>query len=165
MKRQTLKQITERLAQPVKAQKIDPFSEHVFDKMQEVFTAMDTHKKLHSQTYKATLEQVMALDYNAYTKYLADKVEALEKDYAYILENYLVYYVFDRCVPLDFVTPYQSIERILFYYQLIRLHTAAMLHAGEEITEEKLITFIQGFTKVYDHGENHLSQLLKCLEA
>ncbi|MEF9960022.1 MAG: flagellin lysine-N-methylase [Niameybacter sp.] len=79
----------------------------------------------------------------------------------HILENYLVNYIYERCIPLDGATPIESYEWMLLYYTLIKVHVIGMGMATQTgkkvIQEEQAIQLIQSFTKTYDHNDGYLS--------
>lgn len=79
----------------------------------------------------------------------------------HILENYFVNYIFERCIPLDGQTPYESMEKIKLYYLMFKLHLIGLINQKDTLTQEHIVTLIQSFTKVYDHSDDHIPQLMK----
>lgn len=74
----------------------------------------------------------------------------------YIMENYLVNYVFERCVPVDKQKPSQSFQFMQLYYDLIKLHFIGVANDSEGMNEEKIVELIQAFSKAFDHEEGSL---------
>lgn len=131
-------------------------------------------KKLKSDRYLACLEQALVgLGFNSEGQVVLEESKALyikgvnqyyrpfleEKDY--ILENYLVNYIFERCIPLDGNTPFESYERMVLYYKLIRVHLVGLAQHDEGLTEEKIVKFIQSFSKVFDHNDEYFKGVLE----
>ena len=160
--RHDLKKIPVAMNQVTKKRTLPLLEREVFEHIQEVFKELLTTKKINSASYKDLLPSLIALEYATYQNTLGEYTTKVEETLRYMLENYFVHYVFDRCIPLDAQTPYESIGRMIDYYQLLRLHLIAIMAEGR-IGEEEVVALIQGFTKVYDHGENHLSKILRCL--
>lgn len=81
------------------------------------------------------------------------------EDKGYILENYLVNYLYERCMPLDGKTPVESYKRMVLYYGLIKLHLVGIANKEGQLTEDKVIEMIQAFTKTYDHGKAYIEKI------
>ena len=77
------------------------------------------------------------------------------KDKEYILENYLVNYVFERCIPLDGDMPSESFMRLRLYYLLIKFHLVGIARANGGLDEEHIVKLIQAFGKIFDHNEQY----------
>lgn len=129
--------------------------------------------ELPSERYAECLDQVLeglgltketATLQQAYKTYLKGE-RSCYKDFleqkGHILENYLVNYIYERCIPLDGATPIESYEWMLLYYTLIKVHLIGMGLATpvgrKVIKEEQAIKLIQSFTKTYDHNDGYLS--------
>lgn len=92
-----------------------------------------------------------------YTQYYKPLLE----ERAYILENYFVNYIFERCIPLDGEMPLESFERMKLYGQLIRLHIVGMALIEGAVKDESIVKFIQSFSKVFDHSDEYIKRLLE----
>lgn len=106
---------------------------------------------------KIVLEEAKALyikGMNQYYRPFLDKK-------SYILENYLVNYIFERCIPLDGNTLLESYERMALYYKLIRVHLVGLANHNQGLTEEKIVKFIQSFSKVFDHNDEYFKGVLE----
>ena len=73
-------------------------------------------------------------------------------------------YIYERAVPLDGETLLQSLAYLKFYKQLIELHLIGLVLHHESLTKEKVVNFLQAFTKVFDHNELYRKQLIKAIE-
>lgn len=106
---------------------------------------------------KVILEEAKAKYMEGYNKYYAPFLE----ERGYILENYLVNYIFERCIPLDGNTLVESYERMSLYYKLIRMHLIGIANSYEELSEVAIVRFIQSFSKVFDHNEEYFKGVLE----
>lgn len=85
----------------------------------------------------------------------------LLKTQGYILENYVVNYIFERCIPLDAYLPIESYERMMLYYRMIKIHLIGMALDQKEISEDEVVKLIQSFTKTFDHNDECLRYFIK----
>ena len=108
-------------------------------------------------TGETTLEQA----YKLYLKGEKTCFKDFLEEKGHILENYLVNYIYERCIPLDGATPIESYEWLLLYYTLIKVHLVGMGLATKgsrkTIKDEEAVQLIQSFTKTYDHNDGYLS--------
>ncbi|MBU3811310.1 MAG: flagellin lysine-N-methylase [Candidatus Niameybacter stercoravium] len=128
-------------------------------------------KKISSKRYEGCLsEAVEGLGLTAFNKETAYKLyEEGEKTYFkpfiqerdYILENYLVNYIFERCIPLDGATPLLSYERMMLYYRMLKLHLIGIAQVEKSIEDSRVITLVQSFTKTFDHNDECLKYFIK----
>ncbi len=132
---------------------------------------MQKEKKWHSPRYEQCYQEMLSglgetreeieVAYNkGYTCY----VQPFLEENAYILENYFVNYIYERLVPLDGDTVLKSYHQLLLYKQLIMLHLAGMGNTHQHLTKERVVSFLQAFTKVFDHNELLRQQLIKSLD-
>ena len=137
----------------------------------EKISTLKQEKKLPNKRYEDCLEQTLEglqlTDLNAETAY--DLYKEGEKHYfqpfiqekSYLLENYLVNYIFERCIPLDGDTPFLSYERMKFYYCMLKIHLIGMAQVQKGIDEDRVITLVQSFSKTFDHHEEYLRYFAK----
>jgi lysine-N-methylase len=134
--------------------------------------ALKDQKKIRAKRYGECLEEMLlGLGLQSKTDIgLASKKyrEGYEKDYlpfisekGYMIENYFVNYVFERCVPLDTERPLQSFERMALYYRMIRIHLIGMACTCGEITDEGVVKLIQSLSKAFDHEDETFKHILK----
>ena len=133
--------------------------------------ALFNEKKGRIATYLEYLEEVLAglkLDGEvlfkdakaAYEVGLVQYYQPFLEKRSYMIENYLVNYIYERCVPLDGSDCHTSYERLVFYYELIKLHLIGFSSYRHVLTEEMVVRSIQLFTKTYDHGEHYIEDLM-----
>ncbi len=115
--------------------------------LDQVLQGLSLDQKINFQEAKAAYEQGEA----SYTT-------AILEAHPYFLENYFVNYMYERCMPLDGQTTYESYKRMLLYYYLIKVHLIGL--AGTQVLDEAaVVQTIQLFTKTYDHGENYIQRV------
>ncbi len=88
-------------------------------------------------------------------------LEEFIKTHSYILENYFANYIFERLVPLDGETILESLTKLEIYKNLIITHLVGIGNAKQELEVKDVVTFIQAFSKVFDHNEIYMYKLLK----
>lgn len=81
--------------------------------------------------------------------------------YGYVLENYFSNYIFERLVPLDGETILESLVKLEIYKNLIWAHLTGIGNSQEALQPETVVSFIQAFSKVFDHNEIYMYKLLK----
>lgn len=126
-------------------------------------------KKWPSVSYEAWYRQMLQglsekLDSKAYQKGSVLFEEALKR-YPYIFENYFVNYIYERLVPINQKTVKESFEEICLYYAWIRLHLIGMGSFKGSLEEADIVSFIQSFTRVFDHNTLYIAQMKKQLSS
>lgn len=86
------------------------------------------------------------------------------KEHEYMLENYLVNYVFKNCMPLDSKSPFQSYAQLIVHYSLIKLHLVGMANHNEGLTSEMVIKLIQSISKTFEHNKQFLNKIMKLIK-
>lgn len=84
----------------------------------------------------------------------------------YILENYLVNYVFENLSPFNGKrTVFENYVIMIIHYSLIKLNLIGMIgYHKEKFCDEHIIKLIQSFAKTVEHNDeflNHINELLK----
>lgn len=89
-----------------------------------------------------------------------------EKEIEYILENYLVNYVFQTMFPLNNKGNYMREYGILvLHYTLIRLHLIGIrANIDEDFNEDIIVSFIQSFARNVGHNKGYLQSVYNFLE-
>ena len=131
--------------------------------------ALRAEKKWPSAAYEAYYEEMISAlnlqekeDSNQFkTLWLQRKEKYLMpflEEKPYILSNYFANYIFERLVPLDGGDILESLTKFEIYKQLILAH---LIGFGESLDANKVVNFIQAFSKVFDHNEIYMYKLLK----
>ena len=100
-----------------------------------------------------------------YQQAYIDYYEPFMRDKEYILENYLVNYVFRH------VFPFSSQEDVFYNYVMLVIHYAMirMLLIGmaayyrQDFNEEHIIKLIQSFAKTVEHNTDYLKRIMQLL--
>lgn len=104
---------------------------------------------------------------------IADRYQEAEKkyyrpfmnDHDYIMENYLVNFVFKNMFPFcGEKNIFNDYVMLVVHYALIKMHLIGMAALHQGLNEELVITLIQSFVKTVEHNEQYLkliSDLLK----
>lgn len=89
-----------------------------------------------------------------------------EKEYEYILENYLVNYTFQKMFPINNDGNYmREYSFLILHYALIRLHLVGIKeHQKESFDENEIVSFIQSFSRNIGHNRGYLMKVYKFLE-
>ncbi len=147
------------------------YDERAYVILLDALKSMRNGKKWPSPSYEAFYEEMLqGLDKEGgFNKQQFEKgcqiyEETFLNSYSYILENYFVNYIYERAVPLDGETLLQSLAYLKTYKQLIELHLIGLVLHHESLTKEKVVNFLQAFTKVFDHNELYRKQLIKAIE-
>lgn len=116
-------------------------------------------KKFPSTRYQECFEEMMSglgIQEQDYTTYYNHFI----KEKGHIIENYLVNYVVERCMPLDGKTPLESFEKMFLHYNLIKLHLIGISQYDKGLNEEKVVKLIQCFSRVFDHNEQYRAEMI-----
>ena len=147
------------------------YDEGAYALLLDALKSMRNGKKWPSPSYEAFYEEMLqGLDKEGgFNKQRFEEgcqiyEETFLSSYSYILENYFVNYIYERAVPLDGETLLQSLAYLKAYKQLIELHLIGLVLHHESLTKEKVVNFLQAFTKVFDHNELYRKQLIKAIE-
>ncbi|MCD3298160.1 flagellin lysine-N-methylase, partial [Clostridium botulinum] len=78
------------------------------------------------------------------------------KDNSYILENYLVNYVFQNLMPLSSFDLFEECMVMVIYYSIIRIYLLGLReYYNEKFSEEVVVVFLQQFTKTIIHNKRY----------
>lgn len=85
-------------------------------------------------------------------------------EHSYILENYLVHYVFQKLFPFSFgENVYESFQMLELHYDLLRIHVIGVGSHLEQMDESIVIRVIQSFVKEADHNSAYFPTLFQVL--
>ncbi|MFD0770393.1 flagellin lysine-N-methylase [Bacillus sp. CGMCC 1.60114] len=112
-------------------------------------------------TEEATVEEVTAYYKKAYEEFY----EPFMTEHEYILENYLVNYVFKNLFPLGHKTLFNDYVMLVIHYSMIKLHLIGMAGFHKELTTDLVIKLIQSFAKTVEHNNVYLKRIFDLLNA
>ena len=97
--------------------------------------------------------------------------EAYEENYKpfmekheYILENYLVNYVFKDLFPYDKATFMDSFVMLVINFSMIKMHLIGMAKYHKELNTDLVIKLIQSYSKTIEHNKTYFKNVEKLLE-
>lgn len=113
---------------------------------------------LHGIRYyqESTVEENAERYKDAYEQYYAPYM----KDHEYILENYLVNYVFRKMFPLTGEkTVFDAYVMMVVQYAIVKLHLIGLAGFHKMLNSEIIVKFIQSFTKMIEHNQVYLTKI------
>ena len=132
---------------------------------------LDVFKEVASKTFKAYTEKVLkGYDFvDNITEKSQEYVEAYKKynndimsKYGYIFENYLINFIYNNLFPFsDNDVAFHGYIMLLIRYSYMRFFLVGLMLDGEELDEEKIITFIQTFLKTTEHHKTYYTDVLE----
>ncbi|MGB9858964.1 MAG: flagellin lysine-N-methylase, partial [Moorellaceae bacterium] len=112
-------------------------------------------------TQEAKVEEIGERYAGAYADYYRPFME----EHGYILEHYLVNYVFKNLFPFDRKTVFDSYIMLVVHYALIKLILIGMSAFHKGLTPELVVKLIQSFSKTMEHNTPYLNRVLDLLHA
>jgi lysine-N-methylase len=87
------------------------------------------------------------------------------REHEYILENYLVHYVFTQLFPFSLLgeTLYADYVVLVLRFALIRMHLIGLAAYHRGLTPELAITLIQSFSRTFEHDLKFFTSALRLL--
>ena len=93
---------------------------------------------------------------NAYERFY----KPFMNDHEYLLENYLVNYVFGSLFPAaESTKPFESYMMLVIRYALIKYNLIGISASRNGLTEEDCVKFIQAFSKAIEHHHTYLESI------
>ncbi|AWI03674.1 flagellin lysine-N-methylase [Clostridium drakei] len=88
------------------------------------------------------------------------------KEHEYILENYLVDYVFKKLFPLgQYNNMFDNYVMFIVHYAMIKMHLIGIASLyKEKFNTDKVIEVVQAFTKAIDHNKEFLKHVFNLLK-
>lgn len=105
-------------------------------------------------------EELQDIYKSAYSQYYLPFMKQNE----YMLENYLVNYVFKNCMPIDCDFPFESYTRMILHYSLIKLHLVGMANRYEGLTSDLVIKLVQSLSKTFEHNPAYFEQIINLVK-
>ncbi|MBS7344112.1 MAG: flagellin lysine-N-methylase, partial [Caryophanon sp.] len=108
----------------------------------------------------STIEQSMNLYKEAYTTYYRPFTE----HHMYMLENYLVNYVFKNTFPNNMKQLFEQFTRMIVHFVLVKLHLIGIASNNKKLATDDVLQCIQSFSKTYEHNYQFFSNVLQKLK-
>lgn len=113
--------------------------------------------KIEASTTNEELQDIYKYAYSQY-------YEPFMQQHEYMLENYLVNYVFKNCMPIDCDLPFKSYTRIILHYSLIKLHLVGMANHYEGLNSDLVIKLVQSLSKTFEHNPTYFEKIIGLIE-
>jgi lysine-N-methylase len=113
---------------------------------------------LHGIRYTAdsTVEEIGQRYHEAWQDYY----EPYMREHEYILENYLVNYIFKNFFPFTAGNSvFDSYMMLVIHYALIKMHLIGMAGFQKGLTDELVIKLIQSFAKTVEHNQLYVNEI------
>lgn len=101
---------------------------------------------------------------NNYQKAFEEYYKPYMDSHEYVLENYLVNYVFARLFPFTEESIFDAYMMLILHYAIIKVHLIGMAGYNKGLNEDMVIKLISTFTKVVDHNTVFLKTIKKQLK-
>lgn len=112
-------------------------------------------------TREATEEEIVRRYETAYRDYY----EPFMREHEYILENYLVNYVFMHMFPFGkYGTVFSEYTMLVLHYALIKMHLIGMAAFHQGLTTELVIQLFYSFSRVVEHNSAYLQSVYHALK-
>lgn len=95
-----------------------------------------------------------------YHNYYYDYMKTRE----YILENYIVNYLFSKGYPNQINSIFEEYKTIMILYSLIKLHLVGSSGFYKELNEDVVVKTVQSFVKMTEHSKSFLANVNEILE-
>ncbi|WP_148216566.1 flagellin lysine-N-methylase [Syntrophothermus lipocalidus] len=109
----------------------------------------------------ASFEDVAVRYRSAYEDYFVPFV----REHGYILENYLVNYVFRSLFPFDQKDIFDAFVMLAVHYAMIKLQLVGVGAFHKGLTQKLALRVIQAFAKTVEHNTAYLTRIIELLTA
>ncbi|WP_426450514.1 flagellin lysine-N-methylase [Paenibacillus sp. S-38] len=99
-----------------------------------------------------------------YEQAYAAYYEPFMREHEYMLENYLVNYVFKNCMPLDSAAPFESYTRMIMHYSLIKAHLVGMAGYHQGLDTDLVIKLVQSISKTFEHNTEYFEKVMQLVK-
>lgn len=126
----------------------------------------DTYKVCLSQVLmglKVTVETSLEEHISAYKEGYEQYYRPFMQDYDYMIENYMVNYVFTKHMPINTDSPFESYVQLILHYAIVKLHLIGRANYQKSLTPDLVIDTIQPLVKTFEHNVHYLNRILKLI--
>ncbi|MCM3208585.1 flagellin lysine-N-methylase [Paenibacillus illinoisensis] len=107
------------------------------------------------------LEELKIMYQKNYNNYYVQFMD----NYGFVLENYLVNYVFESLFPnVKNKDIFKQFTRMSVLYSMLRIHLVGVAGYYEGLSEEMMVKVIQSFARVVEHNMSYLSSITDLLQ-
>ncbi|MFJ7950817.1 flagellin lysine-N-methylase [Lysinibacillus sp. NPDC096418] len=87
------------------------------------------------------------------------------QDQEYMLENYIVNYVFKNLFPYDYNSLFESYVMLVIHFNLIKLHIVGIAAKEQKLTKEMVVNCVQQLAKEIEHNTVYLKGVREGMES
>lgn len=102
------------------------------------------------------IEKVINKYDQGYQKYYLTFIEK----YGYVMENYIVNYIFSYIVPFDEKDLFTSYTKLIVYFSMIKTHLVGIGNSRKELDLNMVIKLMYSFARVFEHDIVFSKELL-----
>jgi lysine-N-methylase len=107
-------------------------------------------------TVECAIEEIGQRYHESWKKYYEPYME----NHEYILENYMVNYIFKNLFPFTGEkTLFDAYMMLVIHYSLIKLHLIGMAGYHKGLTDELVVKLVQSFAKTVEHNQKYLNEI------
>ncbi|MGL4874042.1 MAG: flagellin lysine-N-methylase [Clostridium sp.] len=131
------------------------------------------NRKVGSENYEKILEKLVnglklneeiEISINAYKKTYADiYIPFIEKN-EYIIENYLVNYVFKSCFPFDENEVFESYIMFVIHYIIFKLHLIGCCAHRRGMDSKECVEVFQVVSRTFEHDKNYFKMIIEAIK-
>lgn len=90
--------------------------------------------------------------------------EPFMKENDFMLENYIVNYVFKNLVPYDYNSLFESYMMLIIHFNLIKIHLIGMAANQQQLNENMVVECVQQLAKTIEHNSLYLANVRQAME-
>lgn len=109
-------------------------------------------------------EQTIGDSLKAYKDTVTELYVPFMAEHDYMLENYLVNYVFKNLFPYDYSTLFESYQMLVIHFALIKTHIIGVGADRQQITPELVVECVQQLAKTMEHSGMYTENVRKHLD-
>lgn len=107
-----------------------------------------------------SLEECSEIYQEGYEKYYKPFMD----EHSYMIENYLVNYIFVEQMPIKQKMPFDSYVKLILHYALIKIHLIGQASYHRELTSENVVHTIQTFARTFEHNRVYFNDILSLMQ-
>jgi lysine-N-methylase len=111
-------------------------------------------------TKESTVEEVTARYMEGYEKYYAPFMN----EHEYMLENYLVNYVYKNMFPFSEKDVHDSFVMLVIHFAMIKLLLIGISRHHKGLNEEHVVDLVQSFSRTVEHSNAYLTKVHNALK-
>lgn len=108
----------------------------------------------------ASIEKSIDLYKHAYNEYYKPFMD----EHSYILENYLVNYLFKNAFPKNTPSLFEQYNILVIHFVLIKLHLIGMSSHYQQLSTDLTVKLIQSISKAFEHNPDFLRKVQQELQ-